>query len=192
MRSCKTRCPNSEPLLRNWISLGRANTVSNPVVSQSPILLVTCAKRDGLIVSLSRIVCIGEPSDELKRKTESAAYVNACLLNATRPGATGAELYRTAADAYSEQGFAGEINRHHQGGAAGYKTREWVAHPQSGEVVLADQAVAWNPSITGTKVEDTFIVTENGVEIITGSAEFPQIATTIGGREYLSHGIMTI
>ena len=146
----------------------------------------------GLIVSLSRIVCIGEPSDELKRKTESAAYVNACLLNATRPGATGAKLYKTAADAYAEQGFAGEIDHHHQGGAAGYKTREWVAYPQSGEVVQADQAFAWNPSITGTKVEDTCIVTENGVEVITASPEFPQIVTTNKGHEYLSHGIMTI
>ena len=156
------------------------------------LLLVTCAKRGGLIVSLSRIVCVGEPSDELKRKTESAAYVNARLMDATRPGATGSELYTTAVNAYSEQGFAGEIDCHHQGGAAGYKTREWVAHPQSGEVVRADQAFAWNPSITGTKVEDTCIVTENGVEIITASPEFPQISTTIGGREYLSHGIMTI
>ena len=156
------------------------------------LLLVTCAKREGLIVSLSRIVCVGEPSDELKRTTDSAAYVNARLLDATRPGATGAELYRTAADAYAEQGFAGEVGRHHQGGAAGYRTREWVALPQSGVIVRADQAFAWNPSITGTKVEDTCIVTENGVEVITASPVFPQIATTINGREYLSHGIMTI
>lgn len=168
----------------------------HPVPSENrlrtTLLLVACAKRGGLIVSLSRIVCFGEIPHELKRKTESAAYVNACLLDATRPGAIGAGLYRTAANAYAKQGFAGEIDRHHQGGAAGYRTREWVAHPQSSEVVQSDQAFAWNPSITGTKVEDTCIVTESGVEIITASPEFPQISTIINGREYLSHGIMTI
>jgi len=159
---------------------------------EKTLLLVTCAKRGGMIVSLSRMICVGEVPHELKRKTEAAAYVNACLLDATSPGATGLGLYQTAAKAYAEQGFADEIGRHHQGGAAGYKTREWVANPQSSEVVQTDQAFAWNPSITGTKVEDTCIVTENGAEIITGSPDFPQIVSVVNDREYLSHGIMTI
>lgn len=156
------------------------------------LLLITCAKRHGLIASLSRMVCIGEVPGELKRKTEAAAFVNARLLDATRPGATGAELYRTAEKAYAEQGYADEINRHHQGGAAGYKTREWVAHPQSTEVVQVKQAFAWNPSVTGTKVEETCIGCETGVEIITASTDFPSISTIVRGREYHSPGILSL
>ncbi len=159
---------------------------------QKTLLLVTCAKRYGLIASLSRMVSIGEPNDELKRKTDAAAYVNAALLDATRPGATGSQLYQVAADAYVASGFANEINRHHQGGAAGYRTRDWVAHSQSGEVVQERQAFAWNPSITGTKVEETAIVKTYGVEIITASPNFPQIATTIDGRDYFSTGILSV
>jgi antitoxin VapB len=162
------------------------------------LLLVTCAKRQGLIVSLSRMVQVGSVPDELKIKTEAAAYINACLLDATRCGATGAELYAAAADAYSKRGFAEEINRHHQGGAAGYKTREWVAHPRSVEVVQPGQAFAWNPSITGTKVEETCITAVDGadgaggIEVITTSPDFPQIASTIQGREYFSPGILSL
>jgi antitoxin VapB len=159
---------------------------------EKTVMLVTCAKRRGLITSLSRIVCVGDVPDELKQKTEAAAYVNACLLDATRPGTTGSELYTAAANAYAEKNFADEINKHHQGGAAGYKTREWVAHPQNTEVVQPNQAFAWNPSITGTKVEETCIASENGVEIITASPEFPQIATVVNGREYFSPGILSI
>lgn len=156
------------------------------------LLIVTCAKRHGLIASLSRMICLGDVPDELKIKTEAAAYVNACLLDATRPGATGEELYHTAVQAYSEKGFADEINRHHQGGAAGYKTRDWVAHPRSTETVQMNQAFAWNPSITGTKVEETCIVTENGAEIITASPDLPQIAVLVNGREYFSPGILSL
>ena len=156
------------------------------------LLLVTCAKRGGLLTSQSRIVCIGEIPDGSKRKTEATAYVNACLLDATRPGATGAELYAVAAEAYAKMGFANDIHLHHQGGAAGYKTREWVAHPLSAEVVQKDQAFAWNPSITGTKVEETCITTADGVEIITASPDFPQIATMVNGREYISPGVLSI
>jgi antitoxin VapB len=156
------------------------------------LLLVTCAKRGGLIVSLSRIVCIGDVPDDLQRKTEAAACVNASLASATTPGVSGAELYMIAADAYASRGFADEINKHHQGGAAGYKTREWVAHPQSREIVKQNQAFAWNPSITGTKVEETIIVTASGADVITASPDFPSIETVIGGRSYFSPGILSI
>jgi len=138
------------------------------------------------------MVCVGAAPDELKMRTEAAAYVNAKMLNATVPGAKGADVYAAAASAYAERRFADEINRHHQGGAAGYKTREWVAHPASAEVVHCDQAFAWNPSITGTKVEETYIANEGGIEVITRSPDFPEIASVVDGREYFSPSIITI
>lgn len=159
---------------------------------EKTLLIAICAKRHGLIASLSRMVCVDNIPEELRSRTESAAYVNTRLLAATRPGATGAELYTTAEKAYVERGFADEIDRHHQGGATGYKTREWVAHPQSAETVQKHQAFAWNPSITGTKVEETCIVGDDGVENITASPDFPQIAVTLDGREYFSPGILSL
>jgi Xaa-Pro dipeptidase len=156
------------------------------------LLLVTCAKRGGLIASLSRMVCVGDVPEELKTKTEAAAYLNACLLDATRPGATGAELYKVAANAYADKRFAEEIDRHHQGGATGYRTRDWVAHPASEEIVQADQAFAWNPSITGTKVEDTSIFTDGKLEVITITPDVPLITTVVDGKEYHSPGVISL
>ena len=174
----------------------RISRFRHPVPTLKPwsktLLLVTCAKRGGLITSQSRLVCMGEIPDELKTKTEATAYVNACLLDATRPGVTGAELYTVAANAYAEKNFADEISKHHQGGAAGYKTREWVAHPKSAEIVQLDQPFAWNPSITGTKIEETCITTTDGIEIITESPDFPRITTVVNGREYYSPGILSL
>ena len=92
----------------------------------------------------------------------------------------------------SDAGFADEIDKHHQGGAAGYRTREWVIHPNSTDVVESDQAFAWNPSITGTKVEETVIASGGQCEVITASPGFPQIVTTIDRVEYRSPGILEI
>ena len=159
---------------------------------EKTVMLVTCARRHGLIASLTRIATIGPASAELFERTEAAAFVNARLCHATREGVNGSELYDTAAIAYGEVGFADEIDKHHQGGAAGYRTREWVAHQNSSEIVGPDQAFAWNPSITGTKVEETVIVSGGRCEVITSSPKFPKIVNAIDGVEYSSPGILQI
>ncbi len=156
------------------------------------LLIAICARRDGLIASLSRIACLGTIPDELRHKTEAVAHVCASFLAATKPGANGAEIYESAAEAYAKNGFGDEINLHHQGGAAGYKTRDWVAHPASKEVVQKNQAFAWNPSITGTKAEETALVSENGIEIITATPNFPQISVEIEGTEFFSPDILSL
>ena len=156
------------------------------------LMVVVCARRAGIVASLTRIVCAGTVPDQLRRRTDACARVNARLLAATRPGATGAELYETAARAYRAEGFAAEERLHHQGGAAGYRTRDWVAHPASAEVVHVGQAFAWNPSITGTKVEETVVAHEDGVEVISASPAWPQIVSVLDGREYQSPDVLKL
>ena len=156
------------------------------------LMVVVCARGAGLIASLTRIVCAGRVPGELMRRTEACARVNARLLAGTRPGATGAELYEIAARGYEAEGFAGEERLHHQGGAAGYRTRDWVAHPASSEVVHAGQAFAWNPSITGTKVEETCVSSAEGVEVVTATPGWPQVSAEFDGGTYLSPGVLSL
>lgn len=144
------------------------------------VMVVICAQREGLVVSLSRIVCAGRVPATMEKLTEANAAVLGRLLEATRPGARGQELFAVAQRAYSEAGYPGEETRHHQGGAIGYRTREWVAHPASEEEVQARQAFAWNPSITGTKVEETALSDEGGIRIITTTPGWPSCLVKVG------------
>jgi len=138
------------------------------------VMLALCAERDGLVVSLSRIVASRPPAD-LAERTGATAKVFGRLLDATRPGATGAALYETARDGYAAVGFPGEELKHHQGGAIGYRAREWTAHPKSEEVVQPRQAFAWNPTIAGTKIEDTALLVDGALQMITMSPDWPVI-----------------
>jgi Xaa-Pro dipeptidase len=142
------------------------------------VMLALCAERDGLVVSLSRIVA-SVPPEDLAERTQATAMVFGRLLAETRPGVTAPALYAAAADAYAAAGYPGEELKHHQGGAIGYRAREWVAHPKSQEVVQQRQAFAWNPTITGTKIEDTALVIGDDIEIITTTPKWPTIE--IGG-----------
>jgi Xaa-Pro aminopeptidase len=174
----------------------RLKKFRHPVPTENPwekvLMVVVCARRSGLTVSLTRIVSAGAVSDELRKRTLAAAKVNVQLLSATRPGTTGIELYKLAARAYTEEGFEGEERLHHQGGACGYRTRDWVAHPSCEEDVQINQAFAWNPSITGTKVEETCIAFADGVETITATPDWPQIVVRVNEREYLAPDILSL
>ena len=158
---------------------------------KNSLLIAVCARRHGLIASLSRIITAGV-DPELERNTEAVATVNSRLFAATRPDASASDLYKIATEAYAELGFADEIDKHHQGGACGYRTRDWNAHSSSSETAKHHQAFAWNPSITGTKIEETGIVTESGFEVITATPGFPQISVVVDGREYISPGILSL
>jgi Xaa-Pro dipeptidase len=159
---------------------------------QKVIMVVVCARRGGQVAALSRIVCVGTVPHEMRRRMVSTARVNATLLSATRPGAVGSELYKFAARTYANEGFEGEERLHHQGGACGYRTRDWVAHPTSSEVVQDCQAFAWNPSITGAKVEETSIAFTERTEVITSTQTWPQIPVLIEGLEYLSPDVLVL
>jgi antitoxin VapB len=158
--------------------------VPTPTRWKHVVMVALCAERDGLVVSLSRIVSAGGPAD-LEPRTRAAASVFGRILDATRPGARAAALYAVAADGYRDAGFPGEELKHHQGGAIGYRAREWVAHPRSQEVVRERQAFAWNPTITGTKIEDTALVIGDRLEIITSTPDWPAI--TLGAADRRVH-----
>ena len=157
------------------------------------VMIVVCARRDGLIASLSRIVCVGPVPDHLRKRMRATAKVMGSLLAATKPGTSGADLYEVAVCAYGDAGFPGEEHLHHQGGAAGYRTRDWVAHPACTERVQEDQAFAWNPSITGSKVEETCLASSDGIEIITTTPGWPAIAIEADGKgKYLLPDVLSL
>jgi antitoxin VapB len=152
-------------------------------------MLNLCGKKWGLVISITRFIHFGPLPAELGERFAAAAQVNAALLNATRRGATSDDLFRVAQAAYAAQGFPGEERFHHQGGATGYAEREWVAAPKGTEVVVDNQAFAWNPSIRGGKVEDTVLLRDGVIENLTATPELPVIAANVEGGKYAAAGV---
>ncbi|HSF81065.1 MAG TPA: M24 family metallopeptidase, partial [Anaerolineales bacterium] len=143
-------------------------------------MLVLCGRKWGLICSLTRLVNFGKLPDEVRHKAEAVALIDAEMIAATRPGRTLGDIFRRAQAVYAASGYPGEWQLHHQGGSAGYAPREVTARPTSAEPVRVGQAFAWNPSITGTKSEDTILVGEESNEIITEMAAWPSIDIQVG------------
>jgi antitoxin VapB len=134
-------------------------------------MLVASAQRGGLYANLTRIVHFEDPDPETARRQVACEEILARMREeATRPGRTLAEAFEDCRRFYEQAGFADEWRLHHQGGMTGYASREVIATPFTEQQIEPGQAFAWNPSVTGAKSEETFVLTETGPEVVTGAA----------------------
>jgi Xaa-Pro aminopeptidase len=145
-------------------------------------MLVVGAERDGLIVSCTRIGAFGKLGAKLAARHRAVATVDAALILATRCGATLGEIFAVAQRAYAAVGYGDEWRMHHQGGSCGYLPREVKASPGDPTVVLGDQPFAWNPSIAGTKSEDTILCGTAGAEVLSTTDDWPIIEVEWDGQ----------
>jgi len=136
-------------------------------------MLVFCARRHGLFANLTRFVSFRPPTAAERQGVLEVARVEAAALAASRPGATLGEVYAAMVKAYADSGHPGGAAFHHQGGSCGYLSRDVVATPGSPVVLQPHNAVAWNPSLPGAKIEDTFVVSDAGLELLTVDPRWP-------------------
>jgi antitoxin VapB len=155
-------------------------------------MLVLCGRKWGLVCSITRLVHFGSLPEELQRKQVALAVVDATYIAGTRPNTKLGDIVAQAQESYRLGGFADEWRLHHQGGPAGYEAREYLAAPGSQDEVRENQVYAWNPSITGTKMEDTVLVGADENVVLTTIPEWPVIPVEIGGRIYERPAILEL
>jgi Xaa-Pro dipeptidase len=174
-----------EPMVDLVASDERIRKYRHPIPTDKKVakhaMLVICARKQGLISAVTRLVHFGPLPEELKKKHRAVCQVDLRFILATKPGRRVADVYADGVAEYAAAGYADEWKLHHQGGGIGYLPREFIGTPSSAEVVYENQAFAWNPSITGTKVEDTILVTAAGAEVLTPTPDWPMIEVTVDG-----------
>lgn len=145
--------------------------IPTPKKIQKTLMVAVCPRKHGLTVALTRLVHFGKklPPD-LRRRHDAVCHVDAALHAATFPGARWCDILAEGRRAYEETGFGDEWKLHHQGGPMGYEGRDYKATPTETRAVLEDQPVGWNPSVTGTKSEDTIL---SSGEILTAMRDWP-------------------
>jgi len=144
-------------------------------------MMVFCARGYGLYANLTRFVTFGSLSQAEKNLHQAVRHVEAAGLNACCFGVPLSQVYGAIAQAYDEQGYSNATHEHHQGGTTGYLAREIVATSTTPNGLAANMAIAWNPSLPGAKVEDTFLLLEdNTLENLTFDPNWPSVE--IDGR----------
>ena len=151
----------------------------HPLPTENPVrktaLIALTGRRHGLHISLTRLVSIGPVNSGLLGRHRAVVKVDARYILETRAGVTLGDVFSRAIDQYILEGFPREWELHHQGGLTGYAGREIFATPDIRYRLEANQVLTWNPSITGTKSEDTILITSDGAEVLTRTGSWPEL-----------------
>ncbi len=148
------------------------------------------ARKWGLIVSLTRFVHFGKLSDDLRKKYEANVFIDCTMMAHTRPGLFAREVLQKGIDAYRAEGYPEEWTLHHQGGSIGYTGRDYRTHFKTPDIIQENQAFTWNPSLTGTKSEDTILATSTGPEMITYPVIYPTLTMEVEGITFIRPNIL--
>ena len=136
-------------------------------------MVVVCAQRGGLVVSMTRLFHFGAPPSEILDKYEALLQVDMAYIRASRPGRSLSEVFEAGRSAYRKAGYSGEEQRHFQGGTCGYRLREHDLEADSQYVLKPGEIFANNPSITGVCIEDSILIEPRGCRVLTLSENWP-------------------
>jgi len=172
----------------------RISNFRHPIPTEKRIgkyLMVSVnARKWGLIVSLTRFVHFGKLPKELREKYEANVFIDCTLMAHSRPRVPAREVLQKGIEAYKEKGYPEEWKFHHQGGSIGYTGRDYRVNFKTPDIIQENQAFTWNPSITGTKSEDTIIVTSKGPEMITRPFLYPTLSLSVAGISFTRPAIL--
>lgn len=175
-----------QPALILAAGTARLTRYRHPIATKERLataaMLVFCARGFGLYANLTRFINFATPNSEAIRQQQRVYEVEAIVLAASQANTPLREIYTLLSETYARIGKLNGIREHHQGGLTGYLAREAIAQPSSQFSLKAHSAVAWNPSLAGAKVEDTFLITADGsLENLTFDRAWPHLE--INGRK---------
>lgn len=176
---------NLEPVVLLVAGAARIEKYRHPLPTRAQLgeltMGVICARRKGLIASVTRLIHFAPLTATRAADYENLLHVEAAFLDQTKSGATFATPFKSGQLEYVKRGFdRDEWTLHHQGGSTGYLPRDFTANEKSEQIIALNNAIAWNPSARGLKVEDTLIASADGFEFVTGGTDWPTIE--IAGR----------
>ncbi|QUG42347.1 aminopeptidase P family protein [Psychrobacillus sp. INOP01] len=130
----------------------------------------------GYCSDITRTVAFGEPTPDKREIYETVRRAEEAAVEAVKPGITAMELDKIARDVITEAGY-GEYFTHRLGHGLGISVHEFPSITgvndmklETGMVFTIEPGI-YHPDITGVRIEDDVVVTENGVEVLT---KFPK------------------
>ena len=149
--------------------------VSDRALQEGEFLLIDFGgKVGGYPADITRTFCLGAPSEEMVRIHDAVLRANRAAVGAAEPGVPMGALDRAARGVIEEAGY-GPLFIHRTGHGLGLEIHEPIPQIAAGVADLLEPGMAFTiepgvyvPGLGGVRIEDDVVVTETGVEVLTG------------------------
>lgn len=139
---------------------------------QNYVMLHSAARKWGLHVNLTRCVTFGKPPEALRKIFNTVSSIQAHVIKTLAPGMKFSKILELEIQLYKEFDYPDEWRYHYLGGPLGYVIVD-AERCLTDKVVQNNQAFEWFITITGTKVAELVLLTNNRVEIPSLISDWP-------------------
>ena len=147
-----------------------------------PVTIDIGARYDGYCADMTRTVCLGEPGAELQELYDMVLLSQETCERGLGPGLNGMQADALARDVFRSRGREGQY-LHSTGHGLGLEIHENPRLSKFGEEFLLEpgMAITIEPGLYlagsgGVRIEDTAIITEDGIRILTTSPKRLQLS----------------
>jgi Xaa-Pro aminopeptidase len=153
-------------------------------------VLTATARKYGLSATATRSFCFGPPEDDFRKDHNAVCRVLASYLASTWPDALPREILLAGRRIYLISGYEHEWLLSYQGHVTGRATVEVPLSPASEELFQPGWSVVWNASAGAAAACDTYLITEQGPQLVTPAESWPLKRVRIQGAEFVLPDIL--
>jgi Xaa-Pro aminopeptidase len=153
-------------------------------------VITVTARKYGLCATASRAVSFGELDPTFRKEHDAACKVSATYMASSWPDALPRRIFTTAQHVYRLTGFEHDWRLCPQGHITGRCPVELGLTPQTEELFQADWALVWHASVGAAFSCDTFLLTEQGPELVTPTELWPLKRIKVQGAEFFRPDVL--
>jgi Xaa-Pro aminopeptidase len=158
-------------------------------VNNSCVLAAT-GRKYGLCATASRSISFGPPDPTYRQEHNGVCKVCATYLASCWPDAVPREIFNTGRRVYLVSGVEHEWQLSPQGFVTGRAPVELTLTPQTEELFQAGWVVTWSPTVGAASSCDTFLIGEDGPQLITPAENWPLKRIRIQGADFFRPDVL--
>jgi hypothetical protein len=152
--------------------------------------LTVTARKYGLYATAARAVSFGPLDEPVRAEHETACKIAATYAGSTWPDAIPGDVLTTGQKVYLASGFEHEWRLCPQGFVTGRAPVELAFHFKTDELLQGGWGVTWHASVGATSSCDTYLVSEQGPEVVTPADGWPLKRIRVLGVDIIQPSVL--
>ena len=149
------------------------------------VMLAPAPRKNGFFNPITRMIYFGDrlPADT-EAKYAALLAIEANVFARCVPGASFSDIHELELQLYKNSDYPEEWRNHFLGGLTGYLPNDPMQYANPEAKIKTSQSFNWYLTITGVKVEETLLTTEDGNELLSENGIWPVKRVEACGKEY--------